>query len=82
MIVAVPERSIGASFRSTNLTEYGFFKDWEVEDQWNLCTPGSGESKVGQFQTFMQSDARILIRTHTTLRFAYEKIGAELFSLR
>jgi superfamily II DNA or RNA helicase len=80
VIVAVPERSIGASFRTTNLTEYGFFSDWEVEDQWNLCSPGSGASKVGQFQTFMQSDAQILICTHATLRFAYDKIGAEPFA--
>src|SRR4051794_17193072 len=29
-IIAVPERSIGASFASTNLTDAGFFADWEV----------------------------------------------------
>src|ERR1039457_2789280 len=40
VIVAVPERSIGSSFKSTKLSDYGFFRDWEVEDQWNLCTPG------------------------------------------
>jgi superfamily II DNA or RNA helicase len=80
VIVAVPERSIGASFRSTNLTEHGFPHDWQVEDQWNLCTPGGAISKVGQFQAFMQSSAQILICTHATLRFAYDKIGAEPFA--
>src|ERR1700724_2796391 len=31
VIVAVPERSIGSSFRSTKLTEHGFFRDWVVD---------------------------------------------------
>jgi hypothetical protein len=31
VIVAVPERSIGSSFRPTKLTDHGFFRDWEVE---------------------------------------------------
>src|ERR1700730_8792850 len=30
VIVAVPERAIGASFASTRLTEQGFFADWEI----------------------------------------------------
>src|SRR5271156_4408829 len=30
IIVAVPERSIGASFATTKLTDAGFFADWEV----------------------------------------------------
>ena len=29
VIVAVPERSIGAYFASTNLTDAGFFADWD-----------------------------------------------------
>ncbi len=32
VIVAVPEMSIGKSFKSTELTKYGFFADWKVED--------------------------------------------------
>ncbi len=39
-IVAVPERSIGSSFASTKLSEFGFHSDWEVKEKWNLCTPG------------------------------------------
>lgn len=34
-IVAVPERSIGASFSTTNLKQYGFFTDWDVKPKWN-----------------------------------------------
>ena len=80
VIVAVPERSIGSSFKSTNLTEYGFFSDWEIEDQWNLCTAGGDAGKVGKFREFMESDAQILVCTHATLRFAFDKIGADPFA--
>ena len=71
-IVAVPERSIGASFADTKLSEYGFFADWVVEPKWNLCTPGGEQGKVRLFQEFLKSDARVLICTHSTLRFAFE----------
>lgn len=80
VIVAVPERSIGASFRSTDLTSHGFFRDWQVEDQWNLCTAGGDQGKVGKFLAFMDSDAQILVCTHATLRFAYDRVGAEPFA--
>lgn len=79
-IVAVPERSIGASFRPTKLTDHGFFRDWNVDDEWNLCTAGGDAGKVGKFQAFMESDAQVLICTHATLRFAYDKIGAVPFA--
>lgn len=80
VIVAVPERSIGSSFRSTKLTEFGFFRDWVVEDEWNLCTAGGDAGKVGKFQAFMDSLAQVLVCTHATLRFAYDKIGAAPFA--
>ena len=80
VIVAVPERSIGSSFRSTKLSEHGFFRDWVVDDQWNLCTPGGDEGKVGRFRAFMENDAQVIVCTHATLRFAYDKIGAEPFA--
>lgn len=80
VIVAVPERSIGSSFRSTKLTEHGFFRDWIVEDEWNLCTAGGDAGKVGKFQTFMDSPAQVLVCTHATLRFAYDKIGPAPFA--
>src|SRR5450755_1045638 len=48
-IICVPERSIGASFASEPLTKYGFFADWEVAPQWNLCnTPGADDPKVAK----------------------------------
>lgn len=80
VIVAVPERSIGASFKTTDLTTYGFFADWEVDEQWNLCTAGIGEGKSKKFVEFMDSDAPILICAHATLRNAYDKLGAGAFS--
>ncbi len=80
VVVAVPERSIGASFRSTKLTQHGFFRDWDVEDQWNLCTAGVDAGKVAKFEAFVASPAQVLICTHATLRFAYDKIGPEPFA--
>jgi superfamily II DNA or RNA helicase len=80
VIVAVPERSIGASFRSTKLTDHGFFRDWAVDEEWNLCTAGGDAGKVGKFQEFVESQAEVLICTHATLRFAYDKIGVAPFA--
>ncbi len=71
-IVAVPEKAIGASFSSTNLTEHGFFADWAVSPKYNLCTAGSDNSKVKAFWAFLESDEQILICTHATLRFAFD----------
>ena len=70
-IVAVPEKSIGASFSSTKLTEQGFYSDWTVNPKYNLCTVGSDTSKVKTFLAFLESDEQILICTHATLRFAF-----------
>ena len=82
VIVAVPERSIGSSFAKTSLMEYGFFSDWNPEDKYNLCTPGSdgSKSKVEAFHNFMDSNESILICTHATLRFAVEALEEEEFN--
>lgn len=80
VIVAVPERSIGSSFKSTNLKDYGFFADWEIKHDCNLCSFPGSESLVGKFIEFMGNDEQILVCTHATLRFAYDKIGAEAFA--
>lgn len=72
VIVAVPERSIGGSFGKTDLKSHGFFADWDFNEQYNLCTPGGDKSKVQAFVNFMKSDEKILICTHSTLRFASE----------
>jgi hypothetical protein len=77
-IVAVPERSIGASFRSTPLTEGGFFADWTVDPKWNLTDAG-GAQKTKAFAEFMGSADRIMVCTHATLRFAYEQLGTQAF---
>ena len=79
VIVCVPERSIGGSFKTTDLTSYGFHWDWKVDDKWNLCTPGGDKSKVKAFKNFMESDAPILICTHATMRFAFDDLGAASF---
>jgi superfamily II DNA or RNA helicase len=71
-IVAVPEKSIGASFSSTKLTEQGFFADWIVNPKYNLCTAGTDNSKVKTFLEFLDSNEQILICTHATLRFAFD----------
>ncbi len=81
VIVAVPERSIGASFAPTNLTEFGFFADWDYEPKYNLCTPGGDASKVQSFKTFLNdSSATILICTHATLRFAFKAVDESQFN--
>lgn len=71
-IVAVPEKSIGASFGTTELKKFGFFADWNPNPRFNLCTPGEEKSKVKAFLKFLESDEQILICTHATLRFAFE----------
>jgi superfamily II DNA or RNA helicase len=72
VIVAVPEKTIGASFAPTELKKYGFFADWNPNDRYNLCTPGSEKSKVSAFLNFLESNEQILICTHATLRFAFD----------
>ncbi|MFO1439821.1 MAG: hypothetical protein U1F81_15975 [Verrucomicrobiaceae bacterium] len=79
-IIAVPERSIGGSFDSTRLSEHGFFADWTVPPEHNLCTPGGDKGKVGVFKKFLEGDGRILICTHATLRFAFDELDAPAFN--
>lgn len=84
-IVCVPETSIGGSFRSTDLTSYGFEADWEVDGRWNLCLSGdeAEKQKVKAFQAFMESDAKVLVCTHATFRFGFDEVvktkGIEAF---
>ena len=84
VIVAVPEVSIGSSFADTNLKDHGFFENWSINSKWDLCSPGADEgqaakSKVKAVLEFLQSDDRILICTHATLRFAYQEAGIDAF---
>ncbi|EJV6896808.1 DEAD/DEAH box helicase family protein [Enterococcus faecalis] len=79
VIVAVPERSIGSSFKNTDLTSHGFFSNWEVEPRNNLTSAGGDKSKVQGFIRFMESGEKILVCTHATLRFAFEQLEDSLF---
>jgi hypothetical protein len=80
VIVAVPERSIGASFASTALTKHGFWADWEIKDEHNLCDVGSSAGKVDAFIDFLEGPDAVLVCTHATLRFAFEKLAPESFN--
>ncbi|MEE4539805.1 MAG: DEAD/DEAH box helicase [Erythrobacter sp.] len=87
-IICVPERSIGASFGSEPLSKFGFFTDWNVAPQWNLCnTPGADDPKVAKSKVkavgeFLASDERVLVCTHATFRFAFDELGPEAFDDR
>ncbi len=87
-IVVVPERSIGGSFADEPLSEFGFYWDWQVSPQWNLCNaPGIDEprvakSKVGAVGKFLESTDKVLVCTHATFRFAVEELGIEAFDNR
>jgi len=87
-IVVVPERSIGSSFADEPLSQYGFYWDWKVVPQWNLCNaPGIDEprvakSKVDAVRAFLNSSDKSLVCTHATFRFAVEELGIEAFDNR
>ena len=87
-IIVVPERSIGGSFKDTALSEYGFWVDWLVEPQWNLCNAPGGDDpkqssgKVKSVEAFLTSEAKSLVCTHATFRFAVDALGIEAFDDR
>ena len=82
-IIVVPERSIGGSFADEPLSKYGFWADWEVKPQWNLCNapgiddPRVAQSKVKALGEFLNSTDRVLVCTHATFRFAVDELGVE-----
>ena len=79
-IIVVPEKSIGASFNDEHLTKFGFYWDWQVVPKWNLCNaPGEDGGKVNSVKAFLESDDRILVCTHATIRFAVDKFGIQVF---
>lgn len=87
-IIVVPEKSIGGSFSDEPLSKFGFWADWTVKPQWNLCNaPGPDEervdpSKVRAVGQFLASVDRVLVCTHATFRFAVEQLGVEAFDDR
>jgi len=84
-IIVVPERSIGGSFADEALSRFGFWSDWTVKPQWNLCNaPGVDEprvakSKVKAVGEFLASGDQVLVCTHATFRFAVDELGVEAF---
>ena len=87
-IVVVPERSIGSSFADEPLSHYGFYWDWQVAPQWNLCNaPGIDDVKVDKSKIkavgeFLASNDKVLVCTHATFRFAVEELGIQAFDNR
>lgn len=82
-IIAVPEKSIGASFADEPLTKFGYYYDWHVKPKWNLCNaPGEDGSKVNSVKSFLDSEDQVLVCTHSTFRFAVERLGIEAFDDR
>lgn len=79
VIIAVPEKSIWGSFWNTELKKYWFFADWIFDDKYNLCTPWEEKSKVEALKNFLESNEKILICTHATLRFAYDQLSENKF---
>jgi hypothetical protein len=87
-IIVVPEKSIGGSFMDEPLSKFGFWADWTVKPQWNLCNaPGPDEervdpSKIKAVGHFLASEDQVLVCTHATFRFAVEQLGVEAFDHR
>lgn len=78
VVIAVPEQAIGASFRNTALTKHGFWMDWTLDV--DLCLPEGNQAKVKAFEGFLADTmARVLVCTHSTFRFAVEKLGVGVF---
>lgn len=87
-IITVPERSIGGSFADADLAKHGFFADWRVAPQWNLCNVAGiddariAKSKVKAVGEFLNGGDKVLVCTHATFRFAVEALGAAAFDDR
>lgn len=80
VIVSVPERTIGKSFRKTELKKNGFFADWDFEDKYDLCTPGD-EGKTSLFRNFINDpSSTILVCTHSTFRRSFNQLKPEAFN--
>lgn len=83
VIVSVPERSIAKSFANTDLVSGGFHSNWVIDNNNDLCTPGMDSRKTDRFRDFIVSsnaNDKVLLCTHSTLRFAFDKIGTDPFN--
>ena len=82
-IIVVPEKTIGASFNDEPLSQFGFWADWAVQPQWNLCNaPGTEGGKVKSVKAFLDSSDEFMVCTHATFRFAVDKFGVDAFDDR
>ena len=80
-IIAVPERAIGASFKKTKLMEQGFYADWDYPSKYDLCVVGGEKNKIKTFMNFLKdTSGKVLICTHSTLRYAFDMIQNENFN--
>ena len=80
VVVAVPEKSIGRSFKNTNLMEHGFFADWRVTPYYDLCDVKNEKDKKGRFvEFFRQSDSKVLVCAHATLRNGMKELEDDCF---
>ena len=82
VVVAVPEKSIGRSFKNTNLMSGGFFANWEVPTYFNLTDVKNEQDKKGRFKEFFQNSckAQILVCAHATLRNAAKELNDDTFN--
>ncbi|MGN1228124.1 MAG: DEAD/DEAH box helicase [Prevotella sp.] len=81
VVVAVPEKSIGRSFKNTKLMPYGFFADWTVAPYFNLTDVGNEKDKKMRFiEFFRQKNAKVLVCAHATLRNAMKELDDEEFN--
>lgn len=81
VVVAVPEKSIGRSFKNTNLVNSGFFANWDVAPYFNLTDVKNEQDKKGRFiEFFRQNSAKILVCAHATLRNGMKELEDEAFN--
>ena len=81
VVVAVPEKSIGRSFKNTNLMNGGFFANWEVPAYFNLTDVKNEQDKKGRFiEFFRQKNAEILVCAHATLRNGMKELEDDAFN--
>ena len=80
VVVAVPEKSIGRSFKNTNLVSGGFFANWEVPAYFNLTDVKNEQDKKGRFKEFFaHNGAKVLVCAHATLRNAAKELEDDTF---
>ena len=81
VVVAVPEKSIGRSFKNTNLISGGFFANWEVPPYFNLTDVKNEQDKKGRFIEFFQhQNAQVLVCAHATLRNGMKELSDDTFN--